>query len=246
MSIIYFNDKVAIITGASSGIGRACAYSMAKKGAKVSVVDIDEQGANKTVSQIQDMGGQAIFVKADISKKGEVDTAIETTLKEYKKIDILVNSGGICQVKKIDELTEDDWDKMLAINLKGTFLMCQRVVQEMKKNGYGKIVNLSSLAGKVGGVIAGANYAVSKAGVACLTKSIAKTVASHGININTVSPGFINTEMIKNFGCDPKSIPLGRFGEPEEIAEVVMFLCSESAAYITGANIDVNGGVFMG
>jgi 3-oxoacyl-[acyl-carrier protein] reductase len=241
-----FEDKVAIVTGGASGIGKACALSLAENGAKVAVVDLNEKGAEETTSKILEKGSQAISIKIDISKSEDVDKAVDTVLKSFGKIDILVNCAGICQIRNFDDLTENEWDKMLSINLKGTFLMCQRVLKEMKKNRYGKIVNLGSLAGEVGGIYVGANYAASKAGVICLTKSIAKNAAPYNINVNSVSPGFINTEMTKDFGYDPKTVPLGRIGTPEEVADVILFLCSDASRYITGANIDVNGGVFMG
>jgi 3-oxoacyl-[acyl-carrier protein] reductase len=241
-----FEDKVAIVTGGASGIGKACALSLAENGAKVAVVDLNEKGAEETTSKILEKGGQAILIKTDISKSEDVDKAVDTVLKNFGKIDILVNCAGICQIRNFDDLSENEWDKMLSINLKGTFLMCQRVLKEMKKNRYGKIVNMGSLAGEVGGIYVGANYAASKAGVICLTKSIAKNAAPYNINVNSVSPGFINTEMTKDFGYDPKTVPLGRIGTPEEVADVILFLCSDASRYITGANIDVNGGVFMG
>ncbi|MDK2878019.1 MAG: 3-oxoacyl-[acyl-carrier protein] reductase [Thermoanaerobacteraceae bacterium] len=241
-----FEDKVSIVTGGASGIGKACALSLAENGAKVAVVDLNEKGAEETTSKILEKGSQAISIKIDISKSEDVDKAVDTVLKSFGKIDILVNCAGICQIRNFDDLTENEWDKMLSINLKGTFLMCQRVLKEMKKNRYGKIVNLGSLAGEVGGIYVGANYAASKAGVICLTKSIAKNAAPYNINVNSVSPGFINTEMTKDFGYDPKTVPLGRIGTPEEVADVILFLCSDASRYITGANIDVNGGVFMG
>jgi len=135
---------------------------------------------------------------------------------------------------------------MMQVNLKGTFLLCQYILKEMKKYKKGKIVNMGSLAGEVGGVMVGANYAASKAGVICLTKSLAKYAAPYNINVNSISPGFINTEMTENFGYDPDSVPLGRIGTPEEVSDVILFLCSDASRYITGANIDVNGGIYMG
>lgn len=241
-----FEGKVGIITGAASGIGRACAISFARKGGKVVAVDVNEDKLKGLVIEIQHIGGEVIGIKADVSKKCDVDLVIEETVKKYGKIDVLINCAGICQVKSIEDLTEEDWDKVININLKGTFFMCQAVLKEMKKLQSGKIVNIGSLAGEVGGIVTAANYAASKAGVICLTKSLAKYAAPYNINVNCVSPGFIDTEMTKGFPYDPKNVPLGRIGTPEEVADVILFLCSDAARYITGANVDVNGGIYMG
>jgi 3-oxoacyl-[acyl-carrier protein] reductase len=241
-----FKDKVAIVTGAASGIGKSCALSFAEKGAKVVVVDLNKRGAEETNLEIQTKGGKAIFIKADISKKEDVESIVNITENNFGGIDILVNCAGICQIRNIEDITEQEWDKVMSVNLKGTFLMCQSILKGMKKYKGGKIVNMASLAGEVGGIMVGVNYAASKAGIICLTKSLAKYAAPYNINVNSVSPGFINTEMTKDFGYNPDTIPLGRVGTPGEVSDVILFLCSEAARYITGANIDVNGGIYMG
>jgi len=241
-----FKDKVAIVTGAASGIGKSCSLSFAEKGAKVVIVDLNKNSAERTSLEIQKKGGKAIFIKADVSKKEDVENIVTITENNFGRIDILVNCAGICQIRSIEDITEKEWDKVMSVNFKGTFLMCQSILKEMKKYKWGKIVNMASLAGEVGGIMVGANYAVSKAGIICLTKSLAKYAAPYNINVNSVSPGFINTEMTKDFGYNPDTVPLGRVGTPEEVSDVILFLCSGSARYITGANIDVNGGVYMG
>jgi len=241
-----FKDKVAIVTGAASGIGKSCSLSLAEKGVKVVVVDLNKKGAEETNLEIQKKGGKAIFIKADISKKNDVENIVNITKNNFGKIDILVNCAGICQIKNIEDITEKEWDKVMSVNLKGTFLICQSTLKKMKKYKKGKIVNIASLAGEVGGIMVGANYAASKAGIICLTKSLAKYAAPYNINVNSISPGFINTEMTKDFGYNPDSVPLGRVGTSEEVSDVILFLCSDAARYITGANIDVNGGVYMG
>lgn len=241
-----FKDKVAIVTGAASGIGKSCSLSFAEKGAKVVVVDLNKKDVKETNLEIQKKGGKAIFIKADISKKNDVENIVNITKNNFGKIDILVNCAGICQIKNIEDITEKEWDKVMSVNLKGTFLICQSTLKKMKKYKKGKIVNIASLAGEVGGIMVGANYAASKAGIICLTKSLAKYAAPYNINVNSISPGFINTEMTKDFGYNPDSVPLGRVGTSEEVSDVILFLCSDAARYITGANIDVNGGVYMG
>ena len=241
-----FKDKVAIVTGAASGIGKSCSLSFAEKGVKVVVVDLNKKGAEETNLEIQRKGGKAIFIKADVSKKEDVENIVNITENDFGKIDILVNCAGICQIRNVEDITEEEWDKMMSINLKGTFFLCQSVLKEMKKYQKGKIVNMGSVAGEIGGILVGANYSASKAGIICLTKSLARYAAPYNINVNSVSPGFIDTEMTKDLGQDPKSVPLGRRGRPEEVSDVILFLCSEASSYITGANIDVNGGLFMG
>lgn len=241
-----FKDKVAIVTGAASGIGKYCSLSFAEKGVKVVVVDLNKKGAEETNLEIQRKGGKAIFIKADVSKKEDVENIVNITKNNFGKIDILVNCAGICQIRNVEDITEEEWDKMMSINLKGTFFLCQSVLKEMKKYHKGKIVNMGSVAGEIGGILVGANYSASKAGVLCLTKSLAKYAAPYNINVNSVSPGFIDTEMTKDLGQDPTSVPLGRHGRPEEVSDAILFLCSDASSYITGANIDVNGGLFMG
>ena len=241
-----FKDKVAIVTGAASGIGKSCSLSFAEKGVKVVVVDLNKKGVEETNLEIQRKGGKSIFIKADVSKKEDVENIVNITENNFGKVDILVNCAGICQIRNVEDITEEEWDKMMSINLKGTFFLCQSVLKEMKKYQKGKIVNMGSVAGEIGGILVGANYSASKAGIICLTKSLARYAAPYNINVNSVSPGFIDTEMTKDFGQDPKSVPLGRRGRPEEVSDVILFLCSEASSYITGANIDVNGGLFMG
>lgn len=248
--LMMFKGKVAIVTGAGRGIGKATAIALAEEGAKVVVSDLNLQSALDTSSEIRVMGFEALPVKADVSSKKEVTELVEATIRVHERIDILVNNAGIFSTTSIENMTEEEWENVINVNLKGVFLCSQAAMRSMKKQRGGKIVNIASLAAKVGGVFAGADYAASKAGVICLTKSLAKQLAPYGVNVNAVAPGVIETEMIRNWPKEVKDdflkrIPLGRLGTPEEVAEVVVFLVSDGARYVTGATIDVNGGFLM-
>lgn len=236
--------KVAIITGAARGIGRATALKLADEGADIVIGDISEK-AKETVEEVKKKGREALYIKVDVSKKSDLQQMVDKTVELFGHIDILVNNAGIAQIVKFEDLSEEDWDRMLDINLKGTFLCSQLVFKQMKKQGSGRIINLTSLAAKVGGILVGANYAASKAGVTALTKSIAKTAAQYGINVNAVSPGFIATDMTKEFDYDLSTVPLGRLGTAEDVADVIHFLTSDASRYLTGEIIDVDGGINM-
>ena len=242
--------KAALVTGAGRGIGRAVALALAKEGADVMVNDVNLQSAEETADEARRIGSRALPIVADVSNRTEVVKMVEKTVETFGKIDILVNNAGIFSSVPLNEITEEEWDRMMDVNLKGVFLCSQAAMRFMKDQRSGKIVNIASLAGKVGGIFAGANYAASKAGVICLTKSLAKRLAPYGINVNAVAPAMIETDMIQDWPKEVKQsflrqIPLGRFGKPEEVAETVLFLVSDGANYITGATIDVNGGLLM-
>jgi len=247
---VRLDGKVAIVTGAGRGIGRAIALALAREGADVVVNDVDPRSAEATANEARTMGRRALSIVADVSKKEEVIKMVETAIKAFEKIDILANNAGIFSSIPLEDMTEENWDKTLKINLKSVFLCSQAAMKFMKLQKSGKIVNIASLAGKVGGIVAGADYAASKAGVLCLTKSLAKQLAPYGINVNAVAPAWIETDMMKDWPKETKEavlkqIPLGRFGKPEEVAEAVAFLVSEGAGFITGATIDINGGILM-
>jgi len=244
------DGKVAIVTGAGRGIGRAIALALAREGADVVVNDVDSRSAEATANEVRAMGRRALSIVADVSNGEEVIKMVETAIKAFGKIDILVNNAGIFSSIPLEDITEENWDKMMKINLKSVFLCSQAVMKPMKRQRSGKIVNIASMAGKVGGIVAGADYAASKAGVMCLTKSLAKQLAPYGINVNAVAPAWIETDMMKDWPRETKEsilkqIPLGRFGKPEEVAEAVVFLVSDGAGFITGATIDINGGILM-
>lgn len=242
-------NKVAIITGSSRGIGKAIATAMAKEGAKVVITSRHLPEADKTAKEIQKLGGQAMAIKCDVSKKNEIEKMVSETVKKFGQLDILVNNAGIVSFDSFLELKEEDWDKVLAIDLKGTFLCSQVAVKQMvKQEKGGKIINIASVAGFVGFPRL-AHYCSAKGGIIELTKEMAVELAKYKININAIGPGVIETAMTKGLLQDPKSkqdllsrIPLNRIGQPKDIAPLAVFLASEDADYITGQTIFVDGG----
>lgn len=244
-------SKVALITGGSRGIGRECAIALAKRGYKIAINYFrNNELAVETQKKIDKIGVDTYCVRADISDKRQVKDIIETVLNKFDHIDVLVNNAGISEIKPIEDIDEESWDHMMDINLKGTFFCSQMVLKHMKEQRKGRIISIASQAGQTGGIFIGAHYSASKAGIICLTKTLAKIGAPFGILVNCVSPGLIETDMAVDYPENVKqnlidSIPLGRMGQPGEVASVVAFLASEEASYITGANIPVNGGMFM-
>lgn len=242
------NDSVALVTGAGRGIGRAIALELARSGAKV-VVNYAGRAdkAEETVQLIQEAGGEGIAVQADVSLSEDVDRLIQTTLNTYGKIDILVNNAGITRDTLLLRMKEADWDAVLDTNLKGVFLCTKAVSKGMMKQRSGCIINISSVVG-ISGNAGQANYAAAKAGILGFTKSIAKELASRGIRVNAVAPGYISTDMTESLPEDVRKqilegIPLSRMGNPEDIAKAVAFLVSPSASYITGQTLSVDGGM---
>jgi 3-oxoacyl-[acyl-carrier protein] reductase len=246
-----FQGKVSIVTGGGAGIGEAIALAFAREGAHVAIWDLDGNRAEKVSSTIQEMGHKSIAIQMSVANAREVNASVQRVLREYGRIDILINNAGICQVvPSLEEIKEEDWDRVLAVNLKGVFLCSKAVMGVMKKQKAGKIINMGSLAGKVGGIATGAHYAASKAAVMCLTKSLAKELGPYGVHVNAIAPGVIETDMTQMItGGDWRAylstIPLGRIGVVDEVAKVALFLASDEASYLTGEIIDVNGGQFM-
>lgn len=240
-----FDGKVAVVTGGAAGIGMECCFKLSQKGITVIALDNNEEGAKAVAEKIISMGGNAEGLRLDVANVNEVRKIVELLVLKYSRIDYLINSAGITQMIGIDEISENDWDRVMDIDLKGTFFMSQAVLEIMKKNKFGRIVNIGSVAGEVGGIVVGANYSAAKAGVICLTKSIAKHGAPYGVNVNTVSPGYIDTKMTKDLNQDVSQVPLGRKGTAEEVSDSVVFLCSDMANYLTGVNLDINGGLYM-
>ena len=244
------SNKVAIVTGSAQGLGKAIAVTLAKEGANIVASDINLEKAKAVVKEIEVMKREAIAVKADVSKKQDVESMVKTTISQFGQIDILVNCAGICSLSPILEITEEEWDRIFAVNLKGTFLCSQAVFREMLGRKSGKIVNISSASAKIGGVAVGAHYSASKAGVICFTKSLALAAAPYKINVNCVCPGPVETEMTDAWGDEMNTkfknmIPWKDYGKPQDIAAAVLFLVSEEARYITGETLDVNGGLVM-
>jgi 3-oxoacyl-[acyl-carrier protein] reductase len=238
-------DQVAIVTGAARGIGRATAALLAEHGASVVIADVVGEGAEETASSLRDRSLEAMAVAVDVSDVESVASMVRKTLGALGRIDILVNNAGIIDSKTALEVSEAEWDRVIDVNLKSAHLCSQAVTREMMKKGYGRIVNIGSVAGQVGGLKVGPDYSASKAGVICLAKSYARFGAKYGINANAVAPGFIETDMNRGRD-DPSEVPVNRLGTPEDVAKVVYFLVSPLADYVTGTCIDVNGGIFMG
>lgn len=242
--------KTALVTGASRGIGRAIALSLAEAGADVAVNYAgSEAAAAEVVSLIEAMGRKAVKIKADVSSSQEVDDMFKIVLETFGKLDILVNNAGITRDNLIMRMKEEEFDQVIATNLKGVFNCVKAATRPMMKQRYGRIINISSVVGALGNP-GQANYVAAKAGVIGLTKATAKELASRGITVNAVAPGFIETDMTDKLSEDTRSqllqqIPLARLGQPEDIAKAVRFLASEDAAYMTGQTIHVDGGMYM-
>ena len=236
--------KVALITGSSRGIGRAIAVALARAGAEVAINYKTRAADAKDVeNEIAGLGRRCTAVQADVSLSGGVERLVESVRRDLGPIDILVNNAGIARVQSIEEVTEKDWDELIAVNLKSCFLMTQAVLPGMRARRWGRIINLSSVAAHVGGVV-GAHYAASKAGMLGLTHFYASRLAREGITVNAISPALIETEMVTaNLNATPDRIPIGRFGESDEVAEAALMLARNG--YITGQTLHVNGGWYM-
>jgi 3-oxoacyl-[acyl-carrier protein] reductase len=238
---------VAIVTGGGRGIGRAIALRLAAEGANIVIADVDLAAAQDVAGAAQSLGCQALAVETDVSRKAQVQSMVEAALRRFGQLDILVNNAGAAGPDAaVEDVAEEDWDRTLAVHLKGTFLCCQAVLPHMKARHYGRIVNMASVAGKEGNARSSA-YCAAKAGVICLTRSIAREVAHDGITVNSVAPTVIATEPV--LAMPPEElqallarIPLGRVGQPEEVAAVVRFLVSDEASFTTGACYDLSGG----
>jgi 3-oxoacyl-[acyl-carrier protein] reductase len=244
------SGKVAVVTGGAGAIGRACVLALLREGATVAVVDRDEAALRNLFANSGIRDDTLLPIAMDVTSEAAVLGMVEDVRRRTGRLDVLVNCIGIFQAVPIDDLLLEDWQSMLDINLTGTFLCCRAAARVMRAQGSGRIINLASLAGRVGGLAAGANYAVSKAGVICLTKSLARALAGTGITVNTINPGPVESPMVDAWPPGKKEeqlarIPLGRLGQPEDIAGAVVFLASDAASYIHGAQIDINGGLDM-
>jgi 3-oxoacyl-[acyl-carrier protein] reductase len=242
--------KVALITGSSRGIGEVIARRLATEGVRVAInYRTSEDAANRVVQSIIGSGGEAFAVGADVSQEQEARSLIERVLEQWQQLDILVNNAGITRDRLLMRMTSDEWDEVLNVNLRGAYLCVKFALPHMVRQRHGRIINISSVVGLAGNA-GQANYAASKAGLIGFTKAIAREIASRNITVNALAPGYITTEMVEKLPEEVKKqilarIPLGRFGEPEDVAETVTFLCSDEAGYITGQVITIDGGLTM-
>jgi len=243
------NGKVAIVTGASRGIGKSVALKLAGEGADVVVTATSLEAAQMTADEIIKMGGKALGLKVNVADSAEVDALFAKTVEAFGKVDILVNNAGITKDGLLLRMKDEDWDDVLNINLKGAFACSRAAVKLMSKARFGRIVNISSVVGEMGNA-GQANYCASKSGMIGLTKSVAREFAGRNVTVNAVTPGFIETDMTavlpeKSREALLQQIPLGRFGAPEDIANAVYFLVSDMGAYVTGQVLSINGGMYM-
>ncbi len=242
--------KVALVTGGGQGIGRALSLALAEGGADVAVADIDMPAAEAVVAEVIACGRRGLAVEADVTSKPAVEAMVQTTVETLGRLDILVNNAGIFPIAPVATMTEEVWDRVMAINLKGVFLCSQAVLAPMRRAGGGRIINLASVSGLVGAV-GMAHYAASKAGVIGFTKSLAREVATMGITVNAIAPGIIETETTRQtfpegaLQAYQAQVPLRRLGRPEDLTGMVVFLASPAAAYITGQVYAVDGGYTM-
>lgn len=240
--------KTVMITGAAGGIGRAIAKAVTDEGARAALCDIDLEGAREAAEGLVRQGREATFFRMDVSNPLEVHHVVTEVQTRLGRIDVAVNNAGVCPRIQIDDVTENDFDHIVGVNLKGTFFVSQAVARVMKQQQSGAIINMSSIGARTGGVAASSVYAATKAGIIALTKSFARTLAPF-VTVNAIAPGVVDTEMMRLPEDQVRGIviqvPLGRMATPEEIAAVVVFLASLEASYLTGATLDVNGGWFM-
>ncbi len=242
-------NKVAVVTGAAQGIGKVIALFLSRKGAAVVVCDINLEMAERTAREIEDGGGRCLALKSDVSIYEEAEKIIKETVAQLGSLDILVNNAGITKDNVLLRMKDDQWDQVMAVNLKGTFNFTKAAVKVMMRQKRGSIVNIASITGLMGNA-GQANYSASKAGVIGFTKAVAREYADRGITVNAVAPGFIATAMTDAIPEREreeliKQIPMKKLGTPEDVASAVYFLASEGAHYITGQVIGVNGGMYM-
>jgi 3-oxoacyl-[acyl-carrier protein] reductase len=246
---VELDGKVALVTGAAQGIGKAVALLLASYGADLVISDVNMEKAEETSNEVRTLGRQAMAVKVDVRGTEEVEKMVQAVVERFGRIDILVNNAGIARDKLILRMTEEDWDAVLDINLKGTFNCTKAVIRHMSKQRSGKIVNIASVVGEMGNA-GQANYSASKAGVIGFTKTVAREFAQRGINVNAIAPGYIQTPMTDALPEKAKEelqrlIPMRRLGQPEDVAQAVLFLVGDRSSYITGHVLNVNGGIYM-
>ncbi len=245
-----FTGKIVLVTGAGQGIGAAIAREFAARGAHVAVNDINAAAVERTVDEIRSARSLAAGYVADVTSEEDVRAMYERIVEASGRLDVLVNNAGILSIAVTEELEVDAWERTLSVNLKGAFLCCRAVLPQMKARRSGKIINIASLAGQSGGIMPGPDYSASKGGLLALTKKIALEAAPYGVNVNAIAPGTTMTSMIEALPEGAKAaleakIPLGRLGTPEDVAYAAVFLAGDESSFITGATLDVNGGLLM-
>jgi NAD(P)-dependent dehydrogenase (short-subunit alcohol dehydrogenase family) len=244
-----FAGQTAVVTGVARGFGRAITRRLARGGARVVAGDIDLPGAEETVGLVKQDGGEALACHTDVSSAASVERLVRMALESYgNRLDILVNNAGIWKLTATEETGEEEWDRIVNVNMKGTFLCCRAVIPVMRRQGRGHIVNIASIAARNGGTMAGIHYVASKGGVLAMTKKLGKELGQYGIVVNGLNPGTGQTEMTVNWPATVidgivKNTPLGRLVQPEDIADVVAFLASDAARFVHGETVEVNGGI---
>jgi 3-oxoacyl-[acyl-carrier protein] reductase len=247
--LMELKDQVAVVTGSARGIGKEIAVYLARAGAHVVISDVIEEAGLHTVDEIKKMNRDAVWIKADVSKTGDAEHLIEATLDKFGRLDILVNNAGITRDNLLMRMSEDEWNSVIAVNLTGAYNCIRASVKTFLKQKAGRIINIASVVGRIGNA-GQANYAASKAGIIGLTKAVAKELAGRNICVNAVAPGFIQTPMTEKLPEKSRelllqAIPLGKLGQPDDVAKAVLFLSSDSSSYITGQVINVDGGMVM-
>lgn len=246
-----FEGRVAIITGSAQGFGKAIAQRLAADGAFVVISDINFNKACETAEEIErSFKAKASPIQTDVRKRDDVFNLIDSSIRDFGQVDMLVNNAGIMYPTPVEDISEEEWDEVLQVNLRGVFFCCQTVTPFMKKQRRGKILNISSVAGKTGGIATGAHYSASKAGVICLTKVFAKALAPFGVTVNAIAPGPATTAMTQVLSSQAmeeliRATPLDKFADTEDVAEAALFLLSNGAKHITGETLNVNGGMLM-
>jgi NAD(P)-dependent dehydrogenase (short-subunit alcohol dehydrogenase family) len=253
-----FEGKTALVTGAGQGMGKAVAVKLFTGGANIIVSDINRSAIEAVVRELEEIAsvsrgacGRVVAVAVDVRRPDEVNAFVQTAVDTFGTADILINNAGVLRPTAVEDITEDEWDLLMDVNAKGVFLCMQAVLPHMRKNNYGRIVNMSSSAGRSTSTLGGIHYTASKAAVLGLTRHCAREYGAHGITANAVCPGLIDTEMVQKEVSPERlqrylgSFPIHRLGTPEEVADMVVFLASDRAAYITGATVDINGGDLM-
>ena len=245
-------NRVALITGAASGIGKAIALKFASEGANIAIVDIDKQSSEKLAREIELQGCEVIYVECDVTNETHVNDAVKCTVDQLGALHILVNNAGVSPLKPLDEISLEEWNKVLAINLTGPFLFIKAAFPYITKAGnLGRVINMGSLAGQIGGIAVGLHYTASKGGIMSISKQLAKLLAPYKATANNIAPGTTDTPLVQAWPEETrqvliKQIPIGRLGLPEDVANAALFFASDEAQFITGATINVNGGMFMG